>query len=133
MTAPTPTERLTPNPILRAAITASGHSSRGFAEHVLGVDERTVRRYLRGDWPVPGPVAQLCSAILRDETLAAWLAPACTVKGCACRRILQSFSARRPNTSSKAIARVASNRTAKPRPSVDFLSLRIRPIRKNAG
>jgi len=102
---------VTPNPILRAAITASGHSSRGFAEDLLRVDERTVRRYLRGDWPVPGPVAQLCRAILRDETLAAWLAPA------------------------KAIARVASN--AAPRRLIadrDFLSLRIRPIsRKNAG
>jgi hypothetical protein len=43
---------------LRAAIARSGLSARAFAAHVLTRDERTVRRWLAGDSPIPVPVLQ---------------------------------------------------------------------------
>lgn len=55
--------------LLRAAITASGLSARGFAVDVLAVDERTVRRWLAGDSAVPGPVVQLCRLIVAEPSL----------------------------------------------------------------
>lgn len=42
---------------LRAVIEASGLSARRFADEVLLRDERTVRRWLAGDSPIPEPVA----------------------------------------------------------------------------
>lgn len=44
--------------LLRAAIEASGLSARRFASDVLLRDERTVRRWLAGDSPIPEPVVQ---------------------------------------------------------------------------
>lgn len=41
---------------LRAAIEASGMSARQYAADVLLRDERTVRRWLAGDSPIPDPV-----------------------------------------------------------------------------
>jgi len=42
---------------LRRVIEASGLSARRFAREVLLRDERTVRRWLAGDSPIPEPVA----------------------------------------------------------------------------
>jgi hypothetical protein len=42
--------------VLAEAIEASGLSARRFAVEVLIRDERTVRRWLAGDSPVPKPV-----------------------------------------------------------------------------
>jgi hypothetical protein len=42
--------------LLRAAIVASGLSARRFAVEVLLRDERTCRRWLAGDSPIPAPV-----------------------------------------------------------------------------
>lgn len=41
---------------LRSAIEASGLSARQYAADVLLRDERTVRRWLAGDSPIPDPV-----------------------------------------------------------------------------
>lgn len=60
--------------LLRNAIAASGLSARSFAA-LLGVDERTVRRWLAGDREIPGPVLVICPAILRDPAVVAALAP----------------------------------------------------------
>jgi len=42
-----------PIDLLRAAIAASGLSARKYAVQVLLRDERTVRRWLAGDRPIP--------------------------------------------------------------------------------
>lgn len=47
---------------LRDAMTATSVNVRGMAE-MLAVDERTVRRYLDGTRPIPGPVHQLLKLI----------------------------------------------------------------------
>jgi ABC-type phosphate transport system auxiliary subunit len=47
---------MTPADLLRAAIEASGLSARRFAVEVLKRDERTVRRWLAGDSPIPKAV-----------------------------------------------------------------------------
>ena len=49
---------MTDRELLRAAITASGLSARKFAKTVVvvGVNERTVRRWLAGDSPLPQAV-----------------------------------------------------------------------------
>ena len=49
-----------PNPtaLLRDAIAASGLSARRFAVDVLLRDERTVRRWLAGDSPIPAAVVR---------------------------------------------------------------------------
>ena len=57
----TPLQRLSVPPVseaalLRDAIKASGLSARRFAREVLLRDERTVRRWLAGDSPIPEPV-----------------------------------------------------------------------------
>jgi hypothetical protein len=41
---------------LRRVIEASGMSARRFAREVLLRDERTVRRWIAGDSPIPEPV-----------------------------------------------------------------------------
>jgi len=51
--------------LLRRAIEASGLSARRFAREILLRDERTVRRWLAGDSPIPEPAI----AFLRDEKL----------------------------------------------------------------
>jgi DNA-binding transcriptional regulator YiaG len=53
--------------IIRAAITATSSSARGFAR-VIGVDERSMRRWLAGD-PVPGPVIALCRILAARPAL----------------------------------------------------------------
>jgi hypothetical protein len=45
-----------PVALLRAAIAASGLSARRYATEVLTRDERTVRRWLAGESPVPQAV-----------------------------------------------------------------------------
>lgn len=47
-----------PVDLLRRAIKASGLSARQFAMTVLLRDERTVRRWLAGDSPIPAPVVK---------------------------------------------------------------------------
>lgn len=42
--------------LLRAAIASSGLSARQYAAQILLRDERTVRRWLAGDSPIPAPV-----------------------------------------------------------------------------
>lgn len=42
--------------LLRTSIEASGLSARRYAAEVLLRDERTVRRWLAGDSPIPEPV-----------------------------------------------------------------------------
>jgi hypothetical protein len=44
--------------LLRTAIERSGLSARAFAVRVLIRDERTVRRWLAGDSPIPAVVVQ---------------------------------------------------------------------------
>lgn len=53
----------TDSDLLRKRIEASGLSARRFAREVLLRDERTVRRWLAGDSPIPEPVM----AFLREE------------------------------------------------------------------
>lgn len=45
-----------PAEILRKAIEASGLSARRFATEILLRDERTIRRWLAGDRPIPKAV-----------------------------------------------------------------------------
>lgn len=59
---------------LRQAIAASGLSARAFAA-LLKVDERTVRKWLAEDRRIPGPIAVLCRAIIRNPALVAELTP----------------------------------------------------------
>lgn len=49
---------------LRRAIEASGLSARRFAREVLIRDERTVRRWLAGDSPIPEPVRAKLAALM---------------------------------------------------------------------
>lgn len=49
--------------LLRRAIDRSGLSARAFARDVLWRDERTVRRWLSGDSPIPSVVTER----LREE------------------------------------------------------------------
>ncbi|HXG69470.1 MAG TPA: hypothetical protein VNJ04_02535 [Gemmatimonadaceae bacterium] len=53
--------------LLRDAIQRSGLSARAFARGVLLRDERTVRRWLAGDSPIPAAVI----AFLRDPRVTA--------------------------------------------------------------
>jgi len=64
---------LTPDTLLRDAIDATGRSARSFS-HVLGVDERTVRRWLAGEREMPGPAVQLCRLLIARPALAEELA-----------------------------------------------------------
>ncbi len=50
--------------LMRAAVRASGLSARRFAVDVLTRDERTVRRWLAGDSPLPKAVRDKCLAII---------------------------------------------------------------------
>jgi transcriptional regulator with XRE-family HTH domain len=54
-----------PAELLRAAIKASGLSARRFAREVLTRDERTIRRWLRGDTPVPPAVVEFLERIAK--------------------------------------------------------------------
>lgn len=60
-----------PDP-LRAALTATGLSQLALAE-AIGVDGRTVRRWLAGA-PLPGPVDRLCRLLASDPSLVLSLA-----------------------------------------------------------
>jgi hypothetical protein len=51
--------------ILAKAIEASGMSARRFAVRVLIRDERTVRRWLSGDSPLPKPVREFLEGYLQ--------------------------------------------------------------------
>lgn len=56
--------------LLTAAIEASGLSARRFAMEVLGVDERSVRRWLAGDRELQATARVVCRAILARPKLA---------------------------------------------------------------
>lgn len=60
--------------LLRDAIAASGLSQVGFAA-LLEVDPSTVRRWLSGSRGLPGTVAVICKAIIRNPALVAELSP----------------------------------------------------------
>lgn len=51
--------------LLQDAIEASGLSDRRFATEVLIRDERTVRRWLKGDSPIPAVVAEFLREYLQ--------------------------------------------------------------------
>jgi hypothetical protein len=51
--------------LLAKAIEASGLSARRFAVEVLYRDERTIRRWLAGDSPVPEPVRNLLLSFVK--------------------------------------------------------------------
>jgi hypothetical protein len=51
--------------LIRAAIDASGLSARRFAVDILTRDERTVRRWLAGDSPLPKAVRDRCESIVK--------------------------------------------------------------------
>ena len=55
--------------LLASAIEASGMSARQYAVEVLLRDERTVRRWLAGDSPIPEPVMQCLMRPSRSGTL----------------------------------------------------------------
>jgi DNA-binding transcriptional regulator YiaG len=48
-----------PLALLRQAIDSTTGSARAFAG-AIGVDERTIRRWLAEERPIPGPVVTLC-------------------------------------------------------------------------
>jgi hypothetical protein len=56
--------------LLTAAIEASGLSARRFAMEVLGVDERSVRRWLAGDRELQATARVVCQAIIARPKLA---------------------------------------------------------------
>jgi hypothetical protein len=60
--------------LLRGAIDRSGLSARAFAVRVLIRDERTVRRWLAGDSPIPAVVVQRLRemAEIAEESLDNW-------------------------------------------------------------
>lgn len=58
--------RMNPSDLLRHVIECSGLSARAFAREVLIRDERTIRRWLAGDSPIPEPVVAFLKA--RDDT-----------------------------------------------------------------
>jgi hypothetical protein len=60
--------------LLTAAIEASGLSARRFAMEVLGVDERSVRRWLAGDRELQATARVVCQAIVARPGLALELA-----------------------------------------------------------
>jgi DNA-binding transcriptional regulator YiaG len=62
---------MTPTDI-RSTIAALGLTTAG-AARVLGVDERTVRRWLDGTRVMPEPCRRLLWACQRDRGLAEWL------------------------------------------------------------
>jgi len=56
---------MTPVELLQSRITASGLSARRFARIVLLRDERTVRRWLAGESPIPKAVVQFLEKPVR--------------------------------------------------------------------
>lgn len=63
--------------LFQAAVEASGLSTRAFGLHVLRLrDERMARAWWHGQRPLTGPVRQLARAVVRDPSLAAYLADA---------------------------------------------------------
>ena len=59
-----------------AAAEATGESHRGLALRVLGVDERTGRRWRSGESPIPEPVRRLLCVLIRYPTIARELSAA---------------------------------------------------------
>lgn len=53
--------------LLENAIEASGLSARKFATTVLMRDERTVRRWLRGETPIPEVVMRFLAPAIDDQ------------------------------------------------------------------
>lgn len=63
---PAPTSNVTEDPkdLLRKVIESSGLSARRWAEDVAWRDERTVRRWINGDSPIPEIVVQKLRALV---------------------------------------------------------------------
>lgn len=59
---------MTDRDLIHAAMESTGLSARALSR-VLDVDERTVRRWLAGDRPMPGPARQLCRALATEPSL----------------------------------------------------------------
>jgi DNA-binding transcriptional regulator YiaG len=55
--------------VLDAAMEATGLSARGLAA-LVGVDERTMRRWRQGHVPAPEPVLRLCRLLMAQPSLA---------------------------------------------------------------
>jgi DNA-binding transcriptional regulator YiaG len=60
--------------LIKVASAAAGLSARRFAQDVLGVDGRNVRRWERGGRAVPGTVRVVCAAIIARPAIAIELA-----------------------------------------------------------
>lgn len=65
---------MTDQEILSAAVTASGHTVRGFAVEVIDLDERKAFRILKGEAALSGTARVICRAIIARPELAAELA-----------------------------------------------------------
>lgn len=63
-----PGESVSDRDLLALAIERSGLSARAFARNVLWRDERTVRRWLAGESPVPAVVADRLREELKQKT-----------------------------------------------------------------
>lgn len=61
---------MTDTELLTQAIEASGMSARRFAVRVLIRDERTVRRWLAGDSPLPRPVRDFLATYIDEQRAA---------------------------------------------------------------
>lgn len=59
-----------PVALLRTAIARSGLSARAFAVTVLARDERTIRRWLANDRPMPVPVVRFLTQYLESPPCA---------------------------------------------------------------
>jgi DNA-binding transcriptional regulator YiaG len=60
--------------LIQAAIDAASLSARRFAVEVLGVDERTVRRWQLGERALSAPLRKVCALIVARPAVAAELA-----------------------------------------------------------
>lgn len=56
--------------LLRAALGATGYSTRRLALRVLAIDDGTARRILRGEGALNGTARLLCRALVQRPTLA---------------------------------------------------------------
>lgn len=61
--------------LLRTAINRSGLSARAFAVRMAWSNERTIRRYLAGETPLPAAIREGCERVLTmpDANLAQWV------------------------------------------------------------
>lgn len=60
---------MTDRDLIQAAMASTGLSARALS-HVLDCDERTIRRWLAGERPMPGPARQLLRILALEPALA---------------------------------------------------------------